>query len=797
MSVGAVSAAGVRAGKAFIEIHALDKTQRVLNTISARFKVWGQNLINTGQTLVTQSLTTLLPAAVGLKTYTDFDDIMRRAGARANASAAFYKKMQEQVKLLGRTTAFTAMEVATLQESLAQLGVKGEPLLAVTPSVLAMARAGGTGNKMADVQEASKAIVTTMDAYKMGLKDIPMIADVVSAAVNDSQSTLAEFNIAMQDARPIAKRTGVSFQELVAVMMTLRNTGIDAMRAGTAIRNMIIRPSGEGNIEKFNATLKELTGNTVKFADAADNLRPIPELMADISSKMKGLGNRPQTRLFNELFGLRAISPALSLSDMDDVFQQKYQTVMAATNDKGYAERLMAAMEGGPGGAKRLFLSALEGMLIELGNLLDDALIPFVKHLADLMNRFTEWMQMNKEVIVTIIALSAISAAFGITLVLVGITLKVIGVYIGMVAMAFVALKAIVVLMFAKWVALARAVLMLSWHFGDLKAIIARLKKDFKDFFRTLWNDAKFTFDKIIGALSSGQFELAGKIAMKGLELSFMTAFEKIRVMFEEWKDGIVVGITDIKNAAKDMYDYYVNTPVKLLTEKGVGLYRQTSNMLEGVTDITGPAVKETLYALWALSGMPGGIGRGGLNPGSDNGKGFLETIKEKAAKYDKQDLLIRKESLAVQQKIAQEYYDRQKNRNWETASMRAQLYKNTRLYESERRLAKIRKEILDLTKQINNEAKEDAFDLLKWSEKASRDQENLGAPPPAINALLGKPTSTVEDLEKGTAAAYRQAIENTKSTTILINILNKVTDIADGMNDSVDFDTMAAEGLA
>jgi hypothetical protein len=91
---------GVKAGKAFVVITAVDRTKRVLNKVAQRFAQFGSRLTSLGRNMIAGSIAALTPVGFALNTYMQFDDMMRQVGARSHETGENLKALREQAKRL-------------------------------------------------------------------------------------------------------------------------------------------------------------------------------------------------------------------------------------------------------------------------------------------------------------------------------------------------------------------------------------------------------------------------------------------------------------------------------------------------------------------------------------------------------------------------------------------------------------------------------------------------------------------------------------------------------------------------
>jgi hypothetical protein len=113
-----------------------------LSKASRAFSRFGSSMSAAGSTL-TRSVGAPLGAlaVIAGKTAVDFEFAIAKVAAVAQASAGDMKVLEEEAKRLGRTTAFSASDVAALQLELAKLGFNPGQIDAMDSSILAVAQA--------------------------------------------------------------------------------------------------------------------------------------------------------------------------------------------------------------------------------------------------------------------------------------------------------------------------------------------------------------------------------------------------------------------------------------------------------------------------------------------------------------------------------------------------------------------------------------------------------------------------------------------------------------------------------
>jgi hypothetical protein len=113
----------IRAGRAFVELFADDSMLvRTLRRAESQVVKFGNHLKAIGRRLMTLGLAASIPFAASVKTFAAFDDMMRAVKAAVGATEKEFEALTAKAKTLGRTTSFTAVQVAAAMLELARAG---------------------------------------------------------------------------------------------------------------------------------------------------------------------------------------------------------------------------------------------------------------------------------------------------------------------------------------------------------------------------------------------------------------------------------------------------------------------------------------------------------------------------------------------------------------------------------------------------------------------------------------------------------------------------------------------------
>ena len=267
-----------------------------------------------------------------------FSKSMSRLSAISGATGEDLNKLKENAENLGKSTQFTAAQVADAQTELAKMGFTTTGILNATSGALDLAVSSGI--EMAD---AAEIMAATMNGFGMETSEAGRITDVMAKSFTTSALDADKFRESMKLVAPAAKNMKVSLEQSTAAIAVLADQGIAGSMAGTSLRRV----------------LAELSAKTGKdFRDSLDVYAKKLEETTTTSGKMA---------IATEAVGIRNKDVLLSLianrEKLDDL-------TVAYQNAGGAAVGMVDVMENNLSGDKKKMRSALEGLGITISETL-------------------------------------------------------------------------------------------------------------------------------------------------------------------------------------------------------------------------------------------------------------------------------------------------------------------------------------------------------------------------------------------------------------------------------------------
>ena len=399
----------------------------------------GRKMQQTGKNL-SMKLTAPLAAlgAASFSVFRDFELEMAKVKAVSGATADEFKLLSENAKELGRSTIFSAREVAGLQLEFAKLGFTAKQITGVTEATLNLAQASGS-----DLARAAEVTGATLRGFGLDVSETGRVSDVMAKSFASSSLDMEAFAESMKYVAPVAESAGISLEETTAMLGALANVGIKGSQAGTSLRRIISELGASG--KPTSQALRELADEGLNLADAKDEV-----------------GRSAQSAL------LKLTSQLDVIQDLDNKFE----------NAAGSAKEMADIMDMTAAGASKALGSAVEGLAIEFGGLVSVALTPVIKKLTEMATFINELSPGMKRFIAVV---AAVAAGIGPLIFLVGSLTRAIAAIRAATWLATAATTAWgvavqiatspITLIIAAIAALAAGVIYLAYNFKTLKAI--------------------------------------------------------------------------------------------------------------------------------------------------------------------------------------------------------------------------------------------------------------------------------------------------------------------------------------
>lgn len=409
----------------------LDKLGKNLISVGNAAKTFGSSLKSLGGSLtasVTVPIVGLGTAAT--KTFFDFEHQVRRVNAISSSETMNmgqrFEYLTEQTRKFGRETEWTALDVGKAYEYFAMAGISVEQATASMGPMLSLASIG-----MLDLGTAADIVTDTMTPFSKQLDALGKTAqkngkefngaewmiDRFAATIVNSNTNVGLMGETLKYAGPVVASYGGKFEDLAVAIGTMANAGIKGSMAGTSLAtglNRIVKPAKEGKVamKKYGIELKTTKDGQIDLMGTMEHLR----------EKLGKLDEVERGRAVTAIFGQTAQKGWLSIINADADAWDKLKT--SIQNADGATEKMMEEIRKSGAYGFKVMQSAIENLLLTIGDALAPAMVSIGKTITELANKLSNWVQKmhdtNPEMLEMIGKMALFAAAAGPVLMVLG-----------------------------------------------------------------------------------------------------------------------------------------------------------------------------------------------------------------------------------------------------------------------------------------------------------------------------------------------------------------------------------------
>lgn len=331
---------------------------------------------------------------ISVRFFGRFEQSMSRVQAITNATGLEMKLLEDAARSLGRTTQFTASQVAEAQGEFALAGFKTNQILKSLEPTLKLAIAGNLG-----IAESADIAIRIMGGLGQTADDLEASLEILARGFTTSSTNIRELGEAFKFVAPLSKASGQSFTQLTAVLQAFAEGGIRGSLAGTSLRNVLLRLAIQpGNVKRQFDQLG------VSIEDSAGNFRPLTDIVEDLNKALSLLTQVQRTAAIGQIAGARAVAGFTKLLDLGADRVRDLEAALKATGN--VLDRVAKVQMNTLQGAVKRLTSAFEGFGIAIGSILNKFVRPLIEQAAKAFNILETFINRNSDLIIIMIRLT-------------------------------------------------------------------------------------------------------------------------------------------------------------------------------------------------------------------------------------------------------------------------------------------------------------------------------------------------------------------------------------------------------
>jgi TP901 family phage tail tape measure protein len=228
----------------------------------------------------------------------------------------------DMTRELGMSTEHTAEAASKAAASFIQLGFEGEDALKGIPQILDLATA-----RSLSLEEATDIAAVTSRQFGRDMDDLGETLDILNALHVTSGASIKSSSAAMKQMGVVARAAGLEFSESAAAIGILGDAGIRFGKAGTDMRNILSRITGQ-----TSTAMGALEQLGVSVRDSSGEFRETMEILNEVRERYEGLTGAEKNFYSAKIAGTRAMASFNVLMDAGGRSIEEYsQQLEAAT----------------------------------------------------------------------------------------------------------------------------------------------------------------------------------------------------------------------------------------------------------------------------------------------------------------------------------------------------------------------------------------------------------------------------------------------------------------------------------
>lgn len=414
----AITASGIRAASAFVEVGLRTLPfDRGLRQLENKLRRFGSDLSLLGSKIATAGVISLVPVGLGVREFGEFDNQVQSVRAIAAQGAASIAHLTSRFKELGRTTSFTATQIATAAKDLAKGGFNTDLIDASLEGVLNLSRATET-----DLPRSAEIVSKLLNSFNIpkNSKDITKFIDQLVLTTNRSPQGLEDLFESLKNFAPQGKALGQSTESLLAFNAALARVGLTGTLSGTQIRRIFVNlanPEKKLKLGQLGVDVDKIFNNGGNALDVLKELNTVFQAL--------DYGSLTESGILNEIFEVRGqLAAKVFLSDLGKVVNGASNELEGFMDElrrvDGFAARAAKGIDSGLGNQFKILISAISGVGLELGESLKKPLTKIIGFISENLNYVSEWITANKDLVRTYTAIAAAVTLTGAAMFILG-----------------------------------------------------------------------------------------------------------------------------------------------------------------------------------------------------------------------------------------------------------------------------------------------------------------------------------------------------------------------------------------
>ncbi|MGF1982987.1 phage tail tape measure protein [Lactococcus taiwanensis] len=294
-------------------------------------------------------------------------NLLITGGEEAKEAQENVNKMQEQGSELSVKYGVSQKNIAEGYQELVKRGYSSAQALGAMDTILQGSVASGD-----DFNDVVHNATATLESFGMKVTDVNGMNQNTKEVVNQmayaADMTATDFQSlgkAMEYVGSSAHLSKISLAETSAAIGVLSNNGLEADKAGTGLRKVII--SLQSPTDNATGALRRIGLSTKDFIDKSGDMKSMTDIFGMLNEHTKTLSSFEKGQLFHTLFGTTGQQAGSILASNAKDLGELTEKVKDAADGAGYVKQLADKNMGSVQNELKQFKAAGEAVLIMIG----------------------------------------------------------------------------------------------------------------------------------------------------------------------------------------------------------------------------------------------------------------------------------------------------------------------------------------------------------------------------------------------------------------------------------------------
>lgn len=280
-----------------------NQANETARTLSQKLTSMGDTITSIGTALLPVTVALGGIATVSVSTYATFEDAMLKVQSLSGATGTEMNALTSTAEEFGRTTAWSATDVANAMGYMALAGWDTNQILSATSGILSLASASGE-----DLATVSDIVTDAMTGFGDSADQAGRYADVLATTQAKSNTTVGMLGEAFKYVSPIAGAYGYTLEDVSTALGLMANSGVKSSMAGTALSAVITRLGT--NTSGARDAIEELG---VSFYNSDGSARPLGDVIRELTVATANMTAEEKAELASTVAGQEAQKGLLAI----------------------------------------------------------------------------------------------------------------------------------------------------------------------------------------------------------------------------------------------------------------------------------------------------------------------------------------------------------------------------------------------------------------------------------------------------------------------------------------------------